>query len=126
MVRRVQGLILLFFFIGGCASGMAIDVMRYEPEARPRKPRSFSVELMHRGAVPGPFKIIGRVTVETGEDHDPNRVLMEIEKTVRKMGGDALLDYTVIVQLAHGGIPTGRVKYTADVIVLENRGATPK
>jgi hypothetical protein len=126
MVRWRLGLIYLgFFTFSGCASGQMVDVINYETTARPQKPGSFSVELMHRGAVPDTFKIIGRVTVEARDDHDPNRILQEIVKSARKMGGDALLDYTVTVPLAHGGIPTGRIKYTADVIVFENPEAAP-
>jgi len=126
MAQWRRGLIsMVFFLLGGCASGFVVDVMDYETVPRPQKPGGYPVVLMHRGAVPGSFKIIGMITVEAKDDHDPNRILQEIVKSARKMGGDALLDYTVTVPLALGGRPTGLVKYTADVIVFENPKPNP-
>ena len=113
--------LLISLTISGCAAPSGFHVIHYEPEERSPKSRSHPIQVVHQEDIHVPFKIIGNISIKAGEKRDPGTMLERLRTKARSMGADALMDYTIIVPLQKGGIPEGWVRYTADVIVYEDK-----
>lgn len=128
---------LALIMLAGCAT-VVTETTRSEPRPRPARPPSAAVKLLEEDVPDRPHKVIGsvraRVKLSPGGrlEAPPARILAELERQARSLGGEALLPIMVTPHAGRGSyvLPTGHASlggsevWTALVIVwLEEPGS---
>ena len=114
------GTLLLISFLMGCTSSKAPHVIYYDTQIRDPKPNTYRIPLVLKADVTNPYKVIGTISITTGEEREPDLILEMIREEARGMGADALMDYRIMVR-SNSGDPQSRwVEYMGDAIVFED------
>jgi hypothetical protein len=114
----LPGLILVLI-ASACAPASIIQTIRHDDVQRTPKPGNFPMQILHKEDIKVPYIVVGTLWMKASERRDPALILEAIRAMARDMGADALMDYTIIVPLEEGGIPTGWVRYTVEAVVFE-------